>query len=404
MPPHNSQIRPDVPHNQREFLKSNPNSPTINRVFELALTYIQRADEAHRKGQKVFYGGGVYDSPILHANDAFPCVYNELGRLAGDDSVALAEEHFQIPNETCSMVKATMGELLRRKDSFKRLIAYCSLCEPYNTAFEVLKEEGYDVYSVDLPYRAAGVGDERFESLVDFSERELRGLAEWIGEGHVDEARLAEEIRRTNLIHAKVRRLLELQVANPDYIGTLEVMFLWNGANHHYGAPEEYEDILDRLIEELEEVSAIERTIDRVPIVWCGGRGQEFGIYNLFDDLGGYISKWTMAGRLLRDYDETLPPLRAIAYNNVLGMGGPGGAKDQIPFLERSIKETNSRGIIFYGYFGCSFTSVNYEVIKNHFAHKNIPSLVLDGSFQIGDPSGQNVTRLKAFMEMVNGG
>lgn len=389
-----------VPLNQREFLK-NHKSPAINRIFDLALTYIQRADEAHKKGQKVFYGGGVFDSPILHANDAFPCVYNELGRLAGDETVSLAEDHFQIPRETCSMVKATMGELLNRKNSFKRLIAYCSQCEPYNTAFEVLKEEGFDVYSVDLPYRSAGVNDARFDSLVDFAEKELRGLAEWIGNGVVDEKRLRHEVHRINLIHQKVRRVLELQVANPDYIGTLETLFAWNGANHQYGAPQEYEDVLDQLIEELEEVSTIEREINKVPLIWCGGRGQEFGIFRLIDELGGYISKWTMTGRLLRDYDETLSPLRAIAYNNVIGMGGPGGSKDQIPFLEKSLEETGAKGIIFYGYFGCSFTSVNYEVIKNHFSKKGVSSLILDGSFQVGTPTGQNVTRLKAFMEML---
>jgi benzoyl-CoA reductase/2-hydroxyglutaryl-CoA dehydratase subunit BcrC/BadD/HgdB len=369
-------------------------------VFDLALDYIQRADEAHQRGQKVVYGGGLFDAPLIHSYDAFPCVFTELGRLAGDDSVALAEDYFQIARETCSMVKATMGELVKRKDSFKRLINYCLFCEPYNTAFEVLKEEGFDIYSVDLPYRPAGVDDGRFESLVDFAEEELRGLANWLG-GPVDEERLRHEIRRTNLIHEKVRRILALQVANPDYIGTLETLFLWNGANHHYGAPKEFEEICDQLIEELERYAAQGIESKRVPIVWAGGRGQEFGLYELFDDLGGYISDWTMTGLLLRDFDESLPPLRALAWNTVIGMGGPGGSKDQIPHLERSLEETNAKGIIFYGYFGCSFSSVNFEVLKNHFSKRGIPSLILDGSFQVGVPSGQNVTRLKAFMEMV---
>lgn len=386
--------------NQQDFLRRHPHSPAINRVFDLALNYIQEADAAHARGQKVVYGGGVFDSPLVHAYDTFPCVFTELGRLAGDEAVALAEDHFQIARETCSMVKATMGELVRRKDKFKRLINYCLFCEPYNTAFEVMKEEGFDVYSVDLPYRPTGVSPERFESLVDFAEVELRGLGEWLG-GPLDEARLAHEIRRTNQLHAKVRRILELQVANPDYIGTLETLFLWNGANHHYGKPQEYEEICDQLIAELEAYAAQGHKSERVPVLWAGGRGQEFGLYELFDDLGGYISDWTMTGLLLRDFDESLPPLRALAHNTVIGMGGPGGAKDQIPHLERTLEATGAKGIIFYGYFGCSFSSVNFEILKNHFQAKGIPSLILDGSFQVGVPSGQNVTRLKAFMEMI---
>ncbi|HSM94188.1 MAG TPA: 2-hydroxyacyl-CoA dehydratase family protein [Anaeromyxobacteraceae bacterium] len=385
---------------QVDWLKSRTGSPAVDRIFELALSYIQRADEAHRQGRKVVYGGGMTDAPIIHATDTFPCVFPELGRLASDGSVALAEDHFRIARETCSMVKATMGELLKRKGLFKRLINYCSLCEPYNAAFEVLKEEGYDIYSVDLPYRSEGVTGQRFEHLVDFAEKELRGLATWLG-GRYDEARLGAEIRRLNRLHAKVRRVLALQVAHPDYIGTLETLFVWNGANHNYGVPGEYEALLDQLIDELEAYArrGIEST--RVPIVWAGGRGQEFGLYKLFDDLGGFISSWTMTGLLLRDYDEGLSPLRAVARNTVIGMGGPGGSKDQLPHLEEAVRRTGSKGIIFYGYFGCSFSSVNFEVLKKHFNALGIPSLILDGSFQTGDPSGQNVTRLKAFMEMV---
>lgn len=386
--------------NQLDYLKIKPKLPAISRVFDLALSYIQRADEAHENGLKVAYGGGVFDSPIVHALDVFPCVYNELGRLAGDDSVALAEDHFMVPRETCSMIKAIMGEFLKRKNSFKRLIAYSSLCEPFNTAFEVLKDEGFDVYTVDLPYKPTGLSNERFESLVDFAEEELRGMIKWLG-GSLDEDKLRYEIKRANKVHRKVRRILELQVANPDYMETLETMFLWNGANHNYGAPKEYDEICDELIEQLEEVSKIKREINKVPLVWSGDRGQEFGLFKLIDDLGGYIASWTMTGRLLRDYDESMPPLRAIAYNIVFGMGGPGGSKEQIPFLEKSVEASKAKGIIFYGYFGCSFTSVNFEVARNHFSKRGIPSFILLGSFQIGEPSGQSITRLKAFMEMV---
>ena len=391
---------PNVEPSQIEYLKARPGSPAVDRIFDLALTYIQRADEAHRAGRKVVYGGGMTDAPIIHATGTFPCVFPELGRLAGDDSVALAEDRYRIARETCSMVKATMGELAKRKGLFKRLINYCSLCEPYNAAFEVLKGEGYDIYSVDLPYRAEGVSGERFESLVEFAEQELLGLATWLG-GAYDEARLGREIRRLNRLHAKVRRILELQVANPDYIGTLETLFVWNGANHNYGVPDEYEELLDQLTRELEAYAERAAPSTRVPIVWAGGRGQEFGLYKLFDDLNGYIASWTMTGLLLRDYDETLPPLRAVARNTVLGMGGPGGSKDQLPHLEDAIRRTGSRGIVFYGYFGCSFSSVNFEVLKKRFDAQEIPSLILDGSFQTGTPTGQNVTRLKAFMEMV---
>ncbi len=39
--------------------------------------------------------------------------------------------------------------------------------------------------------------------------------------------------------------------------------------------------------------------------------------------------------------------------------------------------------------------------MREHFLEKGIPSLLLEGNFQVGPPTGQVLTRLKAFMEML---
>jgi benzoyl-CoA reductase/2-hydroxyglutaryl-CoA dehydratase subunit BcrC/BadD/HgdB len=387
--------------NQMDFLKVNKDSKAIARLFDLVLSYIERADAAHAEGRKVVYGGGLFDAPLIYSYDTFPCVYTELGRLASNNSLFLAEDYFQVPRETCSMVKATLGELFRRKSSFKRMIGYCSFCEPYNTAFEVLKGEDFNVHFVDLPYRPDHLNEERFKNLLNHAVKEFKSLGEWLG-GEIDEGKISKEIKRSNEIKKKVWKILELQKKVPYYMGSLDSMFLITGGSHYYGDPVEYNTICDLLIEELEHEASHPKPIKKLPVVWAGGRGQEFGTYKLIDDLGGFISGWTLAGMLLRYYDETLPPLESIAYNSVIGMGGPGGARDWIPYIERLRVESNAKGIIFYGYFGCSFSSVNFEIAKNYFADKNIPGIILEGSFQVGEPSGQTVTRVKAFMEMLS--
>jgi benzoyl-CoA reductase/2-hydroxyglutaryl-CoA dehydratase subunit BcrC/BadD/HgdB len=68
--------------------------------------------------------------------------------------------------------------------------------------------------------------------------------------------------------------------------------------------------------------------------------------------------------------------------------------------VENQVQLANARGIIFYGYFECSFVSVDFEVMKDCSNRKGIPSLILEGSFQVGAPTGQVMTRIKAFMEM----
>lgn len=386
---------------QIDYLKVNKDSKAIERLYDHVLSYIERADAAHNDGKKVVYGGGLFDAPLLYSFDAFPCVYTELGRLASNESLSIAEDYFQVPRETCSMVKATLGELFRRKKSFNRMIGYCSFCEPYNAAFEVMKGEDFDVHFVDLPYRPDHLDEERFKNLQNHAQTEFKSLGKWLG-GEIDEDRLSKEIEISNEIKKKIWKILELQKQVPYYMGSLDSMFLITGGSHYYGDPVEFNVICDLLIHELEHEASHPKQIKKLPVIWAGGRGQEFGTYKLIDDLGGFISGWTLAGMLLRYYDETLPPLEAIAYNSIIGMGGPGGARDWIPFIDQLKENSNAKGIIFYGYFGCSFASVNFEIAKNYFATKNVPGIILEGSFQTGEPSGQTVTRVKAFMEMLS--
>jgi benzoyl-CoA reductase/2-hydroxyglutaryl-CoA dehydratase subunit BcrC/BadD/HgdB len=69
--------------------------------------------------------------------------------------------------------------------------------------------------------------------------------------------------------------------------------------------------------------------------------------------------------------------------------------------LEEEVKKVNARGLILYGYIGCSFASIDREMWRRYFHEKGIPSIGLEGSFQTGAPSGQVVTRVKAFVEML---
>ena len=68
--------------------------------------------------------------------------------------------------------------------------------------------------------------------------------------------------------------------------------------------------------------------------------------------------------------------------------------------LDAIIQRTGSKGIFFYNYIGCSFAGVYLEMIRDYF-HKGIPGISLDGSFQVGPPSGQPF-RVRPFVEMLS--
>lgn len=393
---------------QQEYLKYSRDevhhySPGVKRLFDLALTYLERADQAYENGGNAVWTIGVFETPLILACDHIPVAYPELGRLGNIHSVHTAENYLQVPRETCPMVKSAMGELVLRKGkSFKRVLGFGNFCESYNTGLEIMKEEDYDVYFADLPYLPKELSPAREREALDYIKKELVGMAEWLS-GSLDEERLGEELRRMNTVAGKIRRIMDLRRKKPFYIRSLATLYIIMGSGHYFGAPDEFTDVLDMLLEEMEDETREPYRGEKViPLVWAGGRGQEFGFYKTVDDYNGALLGFVVGNPLWKEFDENIPPLDSMAKFIQEGMIAGGANKYfRIP-VEDQVKQINARGIIFYGFFGCSFISVDFEVMRDYFLKKGIPSLILEGSFQVGAPPGQIMTRVKAFMEMLS--
>ena len=103
----------------------------------------------------------------------------------------------------------------------------------------------------------------------------------------------------------------------------------------------------------------------------------------------------------LKPFREDIPPIHALArwtYDNNQG----GAAIFMRTILEQELKKVKGKGIILYGVIGCSFQSINKEMWRDYFHQKGIPSINLEGSFQTGAPTGQLMTRVRAFIEMLS--
>ncbi|MBI2877718.1 MAG: 2-hydroxyacyl-CoA dehydratase [Candidatus Tectomicrobia bacterium] len=328
--------------------------------------------------------------------------YTELGRLGNIYSISTAEEHLQIPRETCPMVKSTLGELLLRKEKgFRKILGFGNFCESYNTGLEVMKDEGYDVHFGDVPYIPKGLTSARQKESLAYIKKELMATAEWLS-GSLDEERLGEELRRMNTVARKIRRIQALRLKKPFYLRSLATLYLIVGSGHYFGAPEEFMTLLDLLIEELEDETYQPYRGEKViPLVWAGARGQEFGVYKTIDDYQGALLGWVVGNPLWKEFDESLPPLDSLAKFIVEGMIGGTTDLFRIP-VDQQVNMVSAKGIIFYGYFGCSFISVDFEVMRDYFIKRGVASLLLEGSFQVGAPTGQVMTRVRAFMEMLS--
>jgi benzoyl-CoA reductase/2-hydroxyglutaryl-CoA dehydratase subunit BcrC/BadD/HgdB len=326
-----------------------------------------------------------------------------MGRLSDGAVMRIAEDYYQFPIETCSMVKCTVGQWhLRRKGSgIKRILGASSACEPYNMAWELMKNEGYDVHTIDVVYRAPGAAGERLDRMIEFFIEQINGVAEWLtGSRRIDESKLGVEIGRKNRLLAKMRTILNLRLQHPFYVRSLPIIIILNiGLNSYFGKPEEYEEALDMLIEELENAPVSTDDLNRaIPLVWAGGTGQEFGIYEAIDQAGGALLG--LRSVPFKDYREDLPPIEALVryvYDNQDAGAGVYARR----VIEQEVDKVNARGLILYGYIGCSFASVDREMWRSYFHKRGIPSINLEGSFQVGAPSGQVLTRVKAFIEML---
>jgi benzoyl-CoA reductase/2-hydroxyglutaryl-CoA dehydratase subunit BcrC/BadD/HgdB len=377
-------------------------SKAVQKFYDLLTNYISYLENLAKTRPVVWVNGANWAAQLLYSSGATPAFVPELGRYATRDILEISENYFQMPVEVCSMVRSTIGGLYSRKDGpIKRILVQCGSCEPFNMSYEALRKEGYDVHSVDVIYRAYGIEGQRFEELIQYFIKEIKSAYKWLtGNDEIDKDSLRAELARSNTVFAKYRKILELRKTHPYHIRSLPFRMLAQTLWHYFGRPEEYIAMLDELIYELEHASVNESDIKKaIPLIWSGGGGQEFGVFQVIDETDGVLISFPQV-QYNRDYDLSLDPLEAIARFNLGGDHG-GASIYRVGGVEREYNKFNARGLIIYGYVGCSFSSVEHEIMRNYFHEKGVPMLILEGTYQIGPPTGQTITRIKAFMDML---
>jgi len=378
-------------------------SPAVQKIFDLALSYIFDAEDEARSGKPAAWSFGLWETPLLYGSGIIPVSFSELGRLGSLDTLNTAEDVYQLPVETCSMIKSTIGEWhLRREGPIKRILGFSSVCEPYNLAWEVMKDRGFQVHCIDVIYKGPTCPPERYEDMVAFFVEELNGTVRWLTGKEPDKERIAAEIKRRNALMRKGRRIVELRHKRPLYIQSLPMTYFLAGLGHYFGKPDEYAAVVDELLYELENAPLLPGEEAKViPLIWAGGRGQEFGVYKAVDDAGGAILGWVFPSLYPIDYREDLDPVEAIARYYLEGQAAGAGVHRR-KVIEQQVAATDAKGILLYGYLGCSFAGVDREMFREYFHKRGTPAISLEGSFQVGPPTGQLLTRVKAFVEMLS--
>lgn len=383
-------------------------SPALKALGELAATYTFRdVERAVAEGKAAIWGGTTWELPLIYACDVIPISIMELWREESHATEAVAESYFQVPAEFCSMIKTIIGRLHLRKNNepIHRLLAFSSVCEPINVVMELAKQDGYDVHYIDAV--TAFKPEDKRPDVVRFLVDQLQKVAYWLTGKPADEERVGEEIRRKNHLSAKVRRVLELRLKAPLYMPSFSVLQLMFGYFHYYGNPSRFSDLLDRLAEELEEAARHPDPRPYIPLVLAGAFLGGPHLYSAVETAHGAIVGWEIFGT--RDYREDIPPLDAIAHYlldaQLLGQYGEMvGAAVHLRkvHIEKLVKQAGARGVIAGNITGCPYGSIVPQLEREHFKKLGIPYISLETTVHNDPPTEEQLTRVKAFVEMLS--
>lgn len=379
-------------------------SKGVKGIIDLGLSFIEYAEQVRKKGQNVVWARGAYESPIFYACDTIPLATTELARLGNPEAITIAEDQFQMPREICTMVKVIFGEYyLRRNSDIKKIYYISRQCDPQNICYQMLEDYGYERYCSDLGLKLYDTSDERYEKLLEVKKKDILATAKWASGRELNLNRLQKEMKRYNRIVRKVRTIMNLRLKHTTYIRSLPILYLTMGLGHYFGRPEEYEELLDVIIEEMSVLKSGEYNESKVGVVWSGGRGSDFTGYETIDNSGGCIVGFCTDNDYRREFNLKQDPLQSFA-EFCFGGRNNRDFNGSSSVAEQEYKLTGAKGIVIYSYAGCYVSNIGDELQREYFKKKGIPALAMEGSFQAGEPSGQLITRVRAFIEMLQGG
>lgn len=388
-------------------LRSGANSEAVKTLSQLQKSYsLEKIEGWAREGRKVIWGGNSWEAPLIRACDTTPVGFAELWKEDSLHAEAVAESHYQIPGEFCSMIKAMIGRLHLRKDSaIKRILFFGSTCEPISMVLDHAKHDGYDVHCIDAA-TAFKQGERRTE-LVAFLINELQKVSLWLTGKRVDEDRLSEELRFKNKMVRKVRRILDLRLKAPFYLSSTPTSQVLLGSTHYFGEREKYEQVLDQLTADLEVAGATPETRFFIPLVLAGGVAGGPKLLKIIEEANGVVLGWVIHST--SDFREDIPPLEAVAHylfdaqlKGELGEGAGASATLRRRRVEELVDATGARGIISSFVTGCPYGSVVQGLERQYFKKKGVPLVGLEHSVHAEEPpTEEQATRVKAFIEML---
>ena len=405
------------------------NSPAALRLWNFLLTEEDRLFQARRRGDKIVgvmkdLGTAAVMAYSLPEVTAFypdgawwiPCVMEQTaGLLKIADSLGV--------DESFCPVRAMLGAFESDEHFPEPDLLICSVgatCDDFSAIAQRLEGLGRSILWWEMPARRSPDDGEEPVTLptgfvapraqVRFVAGQLqrvRSALEDLTGAHLDDAALAEGIRRANHVRRLLAELRRLAISAPRCpMGALEMLIAEMLAIHYCSDRVECPAVLTKLLAEVRRrVSAGVGVLgdDAVGVYWVNPVA-DLRVMNLLEECGGRICGTDyLFGHALAEIPEQPPPLEALA-QAALGDPMVGPAEDRARRIARDVRDLGAEAVVVSRIPGASHCALEGEVIADILSSaSDVPVVEIEAPPLIDAVAPTLRTRLEALIETAKG-
>lgn len=314
--------------------------------------------------------------------------------------------------KTCSLVNATVGTLTVNQAAYRKeydMVAIPATCDQKKKSIGILKKEGYNVYTLDVP------SEKNSENARHYWQSVVKDFAlalQKVTGNKLTKASLKDAIVILNRARYQLRRLNGLRATLPSPILAKDVFLATN--SYFFDDIERWTGALANLNDEIEErvnkgFAAGNKNAPRIMFAGTPPIFPNLKLPLLTETLGGEIvaDESCSSTRMLHDavvYDEAnyFDMIPAIADRYLKPCMCPifDSNEDRIRIMLDTIKSAKVDGVIYQAYSGCQLYTLEHHSVAEALMKDNIPMLYVETDYGPED-NGQISTRVEAFLESI---
>ena len=332
---------------------------------------------------------------LIHAAGILPV------RVTGyHDSHNMRDGTVKLSTSLCSFTRSCLQIMLDKELNFMDGFICGNCCDGTRRFSEVVILEGFEnlkLHMVNPPFKIT-------DASIELYKIELLNTKKWLEDAFevtITDEDISESIKVYNTTRRLVRKLNGLRkLDNPPITGT-EVMEVMNAG---YCIPkEEFNKILEQLIEELEDTNQSVKDGYRLMVI--GTPMTNPGFFSMLEESGSVVVSEEMCtgSRYYWELvDDNSNPMDALAarYLSNFPCARMIPSTNRMDMLLELAREWKVEGIVSANIPFCAFYGSDVPMLRNLLKEEGIPMLELTMEYNEG-ATEQSKTRIQAFFEMI---